>query len=198
LVLELIANELPDYDDDSQTDSKGKDKGTTVLAEYEQYLKRELPPRVRRGLEQEVEKELNCVEDTMKTKAIEIFRNVQLQLLRTFKFGSGRSDADLSSEIHDDTSQQARQGSMPAEISNPNSLIDDPDLAALFEGRNFDFETLLNMPNPLDGCGSQTSALDSAYGTMSSAEDFSFGGSELPPSFLCRSTGLCVTYNDLA
>ncbi|KAK1772731.1 hypothetical protein QBC33DRAFT_464203, partial [Phialemonium atrogriseum] len=81
----------PFYDDDEGECGGGPRKvlsggkrGGPELVEYERYLLREMPARVRRELEFAVEQELNCVEENMKNKAIEIFKNLELKLLRDF------------------------------------------------------------------------------------------------------------------
>jgi hypothetical protein len=55
------------------------------LAEYEKFLLREIPTRLRMKLESELEKELNIVEENLKRKAVMCFRNIQIELLHDFR-----------------------------------------------------------------------------------------------------------------
>lgn len=55
------------------------------LTEYEQYIRRELPPMLRQELESELENELNIFEDNVKTKAIDMIQRLQLRLLESFR-----------------------------------------------------------------------------------------------------------------
>ncbi|KAF4834184.1 hypothetical protein CGCSCA4_v013008 [Colletotrichum siamense] len=57
----------------------------TNLGGYEDYLRRELPTQVRRQLEKEVEQQLSFVEEEMKQKVIEIARNLQLSLFKSYQ-----------------------------------------------------------------------------------------------------------------
>ncbi|KAF3811813.1 hypothetical protein GCG54_00014568 [Colletotrichum gloeosporioides] len=57
----------------------------TNLGGYEDYLRRELPTQVRRQLEKEVEQQLSFVEEGMKQKVIEIARNLQLTLFKSYQ-----------------------------------------------------------------------------------------------------------------
>ncbi|KAH9229219.1 hypothetical protein K456DRAFT_1728675 [Colletotrichum gloeosporioides 23] len=57
----------------------------TNLGGYEDYLRRELPTQVRRQLEREVEQQLSFVEGGMKQKVIEIARNLQLSLFKSYQ-----------------------------------------------------------------------------------------------------------------
>ncbi|KAI8257001.1 hypothetical protein K4K56_007470 [Colletotrichum sp. SAR 10_98] len=57
----------------------------TNLGGYEDYLRRELPTQVRRQLEKEVEQQLSFVEEGMKQKVIEIARNLQLSLFKSYQ-----------------------------------------------------------------------------------------------------------------
>lgn len=67
------------------------------MIEYERYLRREIPPRVRRELEVQLEGELNCVGETMKHKGVEIFQSLSLTLFRDWaNCASGDSEASSS------------------------------------------------------------------------------------------------------
>lgn len=55
------------------------------LEGFEDYLRRELPPLVRRQLEQEVERELNFVEESLKSRVINMVRGLQLTLLQSYR-----------------------------------------------------------------------------------------------------------------
>ncbi|EJT71581.1 hypothetical protein GGTG_10837 [Gaeumannomyces tritici R3-111a-1] len=55
------------------------------LEGFEDYLRRELPPLVRRQLEQEVERELNFVEEGLKRRVINMVQGLQLTLLQSYR-----------------------------------------------------------------------------------------------------------------
>lgn len=76
---------LADYDDTPAPDSSDSATEEKPLAEYEEFLLRELPPKVRKGLERELDLQLHGVEADLKGKLIDIFRDANMQLLRTFR-----------------------------------------------------------------------------------------------------------------
>ncbi|KAL8397041.1 hypothetical protein RB594_003946 [Gaeumannomyces avenae] len=55
------------------------------LEGFEDYLRRELPPLVRRQLEQEVDRELNFVEEGLKRRVINMVQGLQLTLLQSYR-----------------------------------------------------------------------------------------------------------------
>ncbi|OHW98968.1 hypothetical protein CSPAE12_02357 [Colletotrichum incanum] len=57
----------------------------TSLGGYEDYLRRQLPPLVRRQLEKEVDREFSFVEEGLKQKVIDIARNLQLTLFKGYQ-----------------------------------------------------------------------------------------------------------------
>jgi len=52
---------------------------------YEQFLRRELPRRVRRELESRIEERLNPIEEGLRGELVEIVRDLQLQLFEMYK-----------------------------------------------------------------------------------------------------------------
>ncbi|KAF6816565.1 hypothetical protein CSOJ01_02947 [Colletotrichum sojae] len=132
----------------------------TTLGGYEDYLRRELPPLVRRQLEREVERELSFVEEGMKHKVIEIARNLQLALFRGYQQlehqerGGGSSEgpspddastseAGASSSAFDTSpSTMTTQGTTP-EVPDPLDIFtNDPSIP------DFDFDFLSEVPYP--------------------------------------------------
>ncbi|KAI0096227.1 hypothetical protein GGR51DRAFT_543873 [Nemania sp. FL0031] len=56
-----------------------------LMMEYEEYLQRELPPRVREQLEIRIEQALDPIEETLRGQIVEIVRDMQLELFRSFR-----------------------------------------------------------------------------------------------------------------
>ncbi len=183
---------VADYDDESRADGKGKDKTakSKVLAEYEQYLRRELPPLVQHDLECQLEKQLNCVEDVMKIKVVEIFRAVQLKLFRTFTFQATVAPPDsldpepplpLPEKLAEVPKPKPKTPGLSAAETlvlpemRPSDLFADVELAALLEGP-FELASYFQVREPLDLYDSPTTVTDSAYGTMSNS--YSISGTE--------------------
>lgn len=88
-----------------------------------------MPARVRRELEFAVEQELNCVEENMKNKAIEIFKNLELKLLRDFADraaaaagGGGGGGGDRRSSSPDPATTTIN----PARQATPGSPVESP------------------------------------------------------------------------
>jgi hypothetical protein len=77
----------------ASTDSSGDE-----LTRYEQFLRRELPNRVRQQLEVRIEERFNPLEETLRTELVEIVRDMQLQLFEIYK--SSRT-SDSGSAVHD-------------------------------------------------------------------------------------------------
>ncbi len=169
-----------DYDDDARPEGKGKLAKNKVFAEeYEKYLRRELPPMVQRDLESEVETQLNCVENSLKIKAVEIFRNVQLKLLRTFAFQATAAQADppdLPEKPRDETCRpKSPPKSTAADLEiqesltelRPAELFDDQEYAGLVDG-DFDMGTFLQMRlhQPSDLYDTSVTFSDSGYGSL--------------------------------
>lgn len=93
-----VANCSPDYE---LQDEKGKGRQYSPMsaefAHYEQFLRSELPSRVRQEIVNEIEKELDPVEEKLKSKLPEIVRLVQRTLFETYpgSHSEGRSSSDL-------------------------------------------------------------------------------------------------------
>jgi hypothetical protein len=80
---------LLDYDYDRAADHLSqRSPNFAEFAHYEEFLSRELPPRVRRELEIAVEKELEPVEERIKSQVVDIVRNLQLKLFRSYQQSS--------------------------------------------------------------------------------------------------------------
>ncbi|KAI1123194.1 hypothetical protein F5Y10DRAFT_252291 [Nemania abortiva] len=63
-----------------------------LMTEYEAYLQRELPPRVREQLEIRIEQALNPVEEALRVQIVEVVRDMQLELFRSFRSSIGQLD----------------------------------------------------------------------------------------------------------
>lgn len=190
----------PYYSFKSTTDSHPAKK-KPKLERIEQFISAALPPIVRRELEVAVEKELNCVEDGMKEKAVEIFCNLQHKLLRTFLYTSGglstpkraasprkESDADSGVQPEPEGDEEDANGELPLELLEmlgPSEVMDDPDEAELFNPNGFDLNSFLGTYTAEDSFGGACSSfgeLDSAYGTMSNA--YSHSGASSDPAVI--------------
>ncbi|WYZ43317.1 hypothetical protein EsH8_VI_001016 [Colletotrichum jinshuiense] len=134
---------------------------STNLGGYEDYLRRELPPLVRRRLEKEVERELSFVEEGMKQKVIDIARNLQLALFRGYQelenqergadhdspgvgaSGSETGGSSFTAAAATDTSPStvSTAGTTP-ELPDPLEIFGDPVIP------DFDFAFLSDVPYP--------------------------------------------------
>ncbi|KAK1457718.1 hypothetical protein CMEL01_15701 [Colletotrichum melonis] len=128
------------------------------LGGYEDYLRRELPPLVRRQLEKEVERELSFVEEGMKQKVIDIARNLQLTLFKGYQQLENQErglqealsvDASSSSEMAasfftatDASPSTMTTGGTTPEIPDPLDIFGDPAIP------DFDFGFLADIPYP--------------------------------------------------
>ncbi|KXH52354.1 hypothetical protein CNYM01_02170 [Colletotrichum nymphaeae SA-01] len=145
----------------------------TNLGGYEDYLRRELPPLVRRQLEKEVERELSFVEEGMKQKVIDIARNLQLTLFKGYQQLENQErglqdppsvDASSSSETGascftaTDTSPSTMTtcGTTP-EIPDPLDIFGDPAIP------DFDFDFLADVPYPESQSPSKGQTLDLGF-----------------------------------
>lgn len=143
------------------------------LGGYEDYLRRELPPLVRRQLEKEVERELSFVEEGMKQKVIDIARNLQLTLFKGYQQLENQErglqdtpsvDASSSSETGasfftaTDTSPSTMttSGTTP-EIPDPLDIFGDPAIP------DFDFNFLADVPYPESQSPSKGQNMDSGF-----------------------------------
>ncbi|KAK2041040.1 hypothetical protein LZ31DRAFT_26225 [Colletotrichum somersetense] len=129
----------------------------TSLGDYEDYLRRELPPLVRRQLENEIERELSFVEQGMKQKVIEIARNLQLTLFKGYqqleKQEQGVQDppsVDAPASQTDGSTSSATDTS-PSTMTTSGMTPDIPDPLDLFSNYthpDFDFTFLSEVPFP--------------------------------------------------
>ncbi|KAK2729243.1 hypothetical protein CKAH01_10331 [Colletotrichum kahawae] len=131
----------------------------TNLGGYEDYLRRELPTQVRRQLEKEVEQELSFVEEGMKQKVIEIARNLQLTLFKSYQQiesqernieGPSPSIGDMSSPGFGISSFIATDTS-PSTMTTAGTTPEMPDPLEIFGGDpaipDFDFDFLSQVPS---------------------------------------------------
>ncbi|KXH48476.1 hypothetical protein CSIM01_04855 [Colletotrichum simmondsii] len=143
------------------------------LGGYEDYLRRELPPLVRRQLEKEVERELSFVEEGMKQKVIDIARNLQLTLFKGYQQlenqerglqdppsvdASSSSETGVSFFTATDTSPSTMttSGTTP-EIPDPLDIFGDPAIP------DFDFNFLADIPYPESQSPSKGQNLDLGF-----------------------------------
>ncbi|KAK1622375.1 hypothetical protein BDP81DRAFT_400342 [Colletotrichum phormii] len=143
------------------------------LGGYEDYLRRELPPLVRRQLEKEVERELSFVEEGMKQKVIDIARNLQLTLFKGYQqlenqdrglqdppsvVPSSSSETGGSFFTATDTSPSTMttSGTTP-EIPDPLDIFGDPVIP------DFDFNFLADIPFPESQSFSEGQTLDLGF-----------------------------------
>ncbi|KAI8315536.1 hypothetical protein K4K59_001144 [Colletotrichum sp. SAR11_240] len=151
----------------------------TNLGGYEDYLRRELPTQVRRQLENEVEQQLSFVEEGMKQKVIEIARNLQLSLFKSYQqIESQEQDTEgpspsagyvsssefgISSFIATDTS--------PSTMTTAGTTPEMPDPLEIFGGDpaipDFNFDFLSQDPSAQSQ--GPEKACDPAFGTDSYA-----------------------------
>ncbi|KAK2058448.1 hypothetical protein LY76DRAFT_514209 [Colletotrichum caudatum] len=129
----------------------------TSLGGYEDYLRRELPPLVRRQLENEIEHELSFVEQGMKQKVIEIARNLQLTLFKGYqqleKQEQGVQDSPSIDALasHTDGSTSSATNTSPSAMTTSGMTPDIPDPLDLFSNYthpDFDFTFLSEVPFP--------------------------------------------------
>lgn len=152
---------------------KGRVSGSNEVARYEQFLRRELPAAVRRELEVAAEAELTPMEERLKSRLIDIVRDVQLQLFQAYAHSRGVPKAPAHSEVIDSTHADSivegahGPGSMHPELMNelasfePAPPIETADLDS-FDAILFKFDDLENFD-------------DSAYGSFF---DTGFPGSD--------------------
>lgn len=59
------------------------------MIEYENFLRHEMPDRVRHQLELRIEEALNPLEETLRGQIVDIVRDVQLELFQSFRASTG-------------------------------------------------------------------------------------------------------------
>ncbi|KAI8306875.1 hypothetical protein K4K61_004104 [Colletotrichum sp. SAR11_59] len=129
----------------------------TNLGGYEDYLRRELPTQVRRQLEKEVEQQLSFVEEGMKQKVIEIARNLQLSLFKSYQQietqerdteGPSPSAGYISSS---DFVSFAATDTSPSTMTTAGTTPEMPDPLEIFGGDpaipDFNFDFLSQVPS---------------------------------------------------
>ncbi|KAF7537478.1 hypothetical protein G7054_g3650 [Neopestalotiopsis clavispora] len=105
-----------------------RDSGHPVdpMTEYENFLRHEMPDRVRHQLELRIEEALNPLEETLRGQIVDIVRDVQLELFQSFRASTGptRPNGDsvqesASIEIDDnpDKSQDEEREDTDAQVS---------------------------------------------------------------------------------
>jgi hypothetical protein len=96
------------------------------MTEYENFLRHEMPDRVRHQLELRIEEALNPLEETLRGQIVDIVRDVQLELFQSFRASTGptRPNGDsvqesASIEIDDnpDKSQDEEREDTDAQVS---------------------------------------------------------------------------------
>ncbi|KAK2001679.1 hypothetical protein LX36DRAFT_327773 [Colletotrichum falcatum] len=129
----------------------------TSLGGYEDYLRRELPPLVRRQLESEIERELSFVEEGMKQKVIEIARNLQLTLFKGYRHLENQENGIEDPPSVDAPASQTDGSTSSATDTSPSTMttsgttpdIPDPlDLFSNYAHPDFDFSFLSEVPFP--------------------------------------------------
>lgn len=99
---------------------KRKSSDSDELAQYEQFLRRELPSAVRRELEQAVERQFIPLEEKLKSQLVEIVRDLQIQLFQAYSRCRGAEARP--------TTNCTRAGPKTSTSESPNpSLTTDPD-----------------------------------------------------------------------
>ncbi|KAI0413265.1 hypothetical protein F5X98DRAFT_390999 [Xylaria grammica] len=162
-----------------------------LMTEYEEYLQRELPLRVRQQLEVRVERALDPVEEALRGQLVEIVRDVQLELFQLFRSAipsvdgqDSRRTLRLNNNTNSDEQSEPRNvdqqepgpadqvvdstfGGLDVSLNSANALAawrPEPYLdldLEEFDGQLFDFQEFML----------HTEDNDSAYRTMSSAVD---------------------------
>lgn len=165
-----------DYEYSSITDPSHPSSPNQEFVRYEQFLRRELPSRVRLQLEVRIEERLSPVEEGLRSELVEIVREMQLQLFEIYKSsrttGSHVTDTatlmDGNTRRHDEADSGLGEGQgtqiwsvedqlqpfyQPPHLENFN-LFDD------FDGLFFNFSEMQ----------SDSIAVDSGYGSLPSVK----------------------------
>ncbi|KAJ2989203.1 hypothetical protein NUW58_g3592 [Xylaria curta] len=159
-----------------------------LMMEYEEYLQRELPLRVRQQLEVRVERALDPVEEALRGQLVEIVRDVQLELFQLFRSAIPSvddQDAHRTPRLNSDTNSDEQSEPRNIDQQEPRAAgqVVDPTFGGLgvslnsanalaarrpepyldwnlgeFDGQLFDFRELML----------HTEDSDLAYGIMSS------------------------------
>jgi len=81
-----------EYEQGAETDQA---TSPSEIARYEQYLRRELPNRVRQALETRIDEALNPIEERLRDQIVEIVRDSQLHLFERYKSSRTQALRDL-------------------------------------------------------------------------------------------------------
>lgn len=158
-----------DYDYPGTADAEQNGSPTSEFARYEEFLRRELPTRVRQQLEVRIEEALNPVEESLRGQIVDIVRDMQLQLFEMYK-SSRTADAgsgpNRSLEVSNETPSYGQQVGNPEgttqqwgleeqlEAFRPPAPYLDNSFTG-FDGLLFDFDPLQNQGfTPDEGYGS--------------------------------------------
>ncbi|KAF6829405.1 hypothetical protein CPLU01_07933 [Colletotrichum plurivorum] len=96
----------------------------SAFARYEQYLRRELPKKVRRELEARIDQALEPLEESLKSQIVEIVRDAQASLYENFlSASSGTSENERACEPFCETMSSAA-GGQPG-LCNGTFVFDD-------------------------------------------------------------------------
>ncbi|WQF80968.1 hypothetical protein CDEST_05982 [Colletotrichum destructivum] len=130
----------------------------TNLGGYEDYLRRELPPLVRRRLEAEVERELSFVEEGMKQKVIDIARNLQLALFKGYqqlenqeRHLLGPQSVEASASQTDRSTASSTNDTSPSTMTTSGTTPEIPDPLDIFNADaipDFEFDFLSEVTFP--------------------------------------------------
>ncbi|KAK7747709.1 hypothetical protein SLS62_008955 [Diatrype stigma] len=149
------------------------------LSEYEQFLQREHPDRVRQQLEIRIESALHPVEEVLRSQIVDIVRDTQLELFQSYMYSFAQNAGNPGQRVRPEGQEQLEQhpgtvrDQMIAEASNhqpldpwPFDLEHEPQLyrpEPYFEGDFTGFDGLLFDFSQFQ---EQQTHIDSAYGSM--------------------------------
>lgn len=157
------------------------------MTEYENFLRHEMPDRVRHQLELRIDEALNPLEETLRGQIVDIVRDVQLELFQSFRASAGPARMDShsvqesSTTVVNDNPEEIRDHErgndhVPEPTPEPMNADAQPNWEEQmqpfrpvppldfsftdFDGELFDFGPLINIP----------AAQDSTHGTLSMSQ----------------------------
>ncbi|KAF2106959.1 hypothetical protein BDV96DRAFT_311431 [Lophiotrema nucula] len=143
---------------------KGRVSGSNEIARYEQFLRRELPTAVRRELEVAVDEEYTPMEERLKSRLIEIVRDVQLQLFRSYTRSrttvKGRETYEAADTTHSDSAPTLQTVPDSVQPSLLNELASFEPIPPFENTDTGDFDAILFQFDDLEDFN------DSAYGSL--------------------------------